>query len=82
MWESKFQSSQGASNAPVFTQPATTPYELQLQKRKKNNLIIFGLKENNSDANWSDKDDLQSLIADLESTVDLDKTQFFELEET
>ena len=79
MWESKFQSSQGASNAPVFTQPATTPYELQLQKRKKNNLIIFGLKENDQDANWSDKDELQSLVADLESTVSLDETQFFKL---
>ena len=77
MWESKFQSSQGASNAPDFTQPATTPYELQLQKRKKNNLIIFGLKENDQDANWSDKDELQSLVADLESTVSLDETQFF-----
>ena len=77
MWESKFQSSQGASNAPDFTQPATTPYELQLQKRKKNNLIIFGLKENDQDANWSDKDELQSLVADLESTISLDETQFF-----
>ena len=77
MWESKFQSSQGASNAPDFTQPATTPYELQLQKRKKNNLIIFGLKENDQDANQSDKNELQSLVADLESTVSLDETQFF-----
>ena len=68
---------QGASNAPDFTQSATTPYELQLQKRKKNNLIIFGLKENDQDANWSDKDELQSLFDDLESIVNLEETQFF-----
>ena len=32
---------------------------------------------NDQDANWSDKDVLQSLVADLESTVSLDETQFF-----
>ena len=82
MWESKFQSSQGASNAPDFTQSATTPYELQLQQRKKNNIIIFGLKKNHQDGSCNDKDELQALLSELGSTVNLDETHFFAWEKT
>ena len=77
IWESKFHLLQGVSNTPDFSQSAASSHELQLQKRKKNNLIIFGLKESNQDANRDDKNELQSLLADLESTVNLNDAKFF-----
>ena len=77
MWESNFQSTQGVSSTPSFSQSVPTPHELQLQKSKENNLIIFGIRENHQDASWNDKDELQALLSDLGSTVNLDETNFF-----
>ena len=70
-WELNFQST------PSVSQSGPTPHELQLQKSKENNLIIFGMRENHHDASWNDKDELQALLSDLGSTVNLDETNFF-----
>ena len=70
-WELNFQST------PSVSQSGPTPHELQLQKSKENNLIIFGMRENPQDASWNDKDELQALLSDLGSTVNLDETNFF-----
>ena len=65
------------SSTSCISQSDPTPHELQLQERKKNNLIIFGLKENHRDGSWNDKDELQALLSELGSTVNLDETHFF-----
>ena len=76
-WESKFCATQDVSSTSCISQSDPTPHELQLQERKKNNLIIFGLKENHQDGSWNDKDELQALLSELGSTVNLDETHFF-----
>ena len=49
-----------------------TSYEQQLQERKKNNLVVFGLREDNRD-----DVSLRSLLSSLGADIDVDNTQFF-----
>ena len=50
-------------------------YELQLQERKKNNLIVFGLKENEQE----DVHQLKALFSNLGADTDVDNAQFFRI---
>ena len=72
VWESQIQSLKGKSQA-VDPQSAETSYELQLQERKKNNLVFFGLQEDEQD----DINQLKALFSDLGADVYLDNTKFF-----
>ena len=49
-----------------------TSYEQKLQERKKNNLVVFGLREDNQD-----DVSLRSLLSSLGADIDVDNTQFF-----
>ena len=72
VWESQIQSLKGKSQA-VDPQSAETSYELQLQERKKNNLVFFGLQEDEQD-NFNQ---LKALFSNLGADVHLDNTKFF-----
>ena len=72
VWESQIQSLKGKSQA-VDPQSAETSYELQLQERKKNNLVFFGLQGDEQD----DINQLKALFSDLGADVYLDNTKFF-----
>ena len=50
-------------------------YELQLQERKKNNLIIFGLEEDD----WEDVIHLEELFSSLGVDIDVDNIQCFQI---
>ena len=50
-----------------------TSYEQQLQERKKNNLVVFGLREDKRD----DVSQLRLLLSSLGADIDVDNTQFF-----
>ena len=49
-----------------------TSYEQQLQERKKNNLVVFGLREDQRD-----DVSLRLLLSSLGADIDVDNTQFF-----
>ena len=72
VWESQIKSLKGKSQA-VNPQSAETSYELQLQERKKNNLVFFGLQEDEQ----NDINQLKALFSDLGADVSLDNTKFF-----
>ena len=72
VWESQIKSLKGKSQA-VDPQSAETSYELQLQERKKNNLVFFGLQEDEQ----NDINQLKALFSDLGADVSLDNTKFF-----
>ena len=48
-------------------------YEQQLQERKKNNLVVFGLQEDGRD----DISQLRALFSNLGADIKVDNTQFF-----
>ena len=50
-----------------------TSYEQQLQERKKNNLVVFGLQEDQRD----DVSQLRALLSSLGADIDVVNTQFF-----
>ena len=50
-----------------------TSYEQQLQERKKNNLVVFGLQEDQRD----DISQLRALFSNLGANVNVDNIQFF-----
>ena len=50
-----------------------TSYEQQLQERKKNNLVVFGLQENGRD----DISQLTALFSSLGADIKVDNSQFF-----
>ena len=50
-----------------------TSYEQQLQERKKNNLVVFGLQEDQQD----DVSQLRALLSSLGADIDVVNTQFF-----
>ena len=52
---------------------AETSYEKQLQERKKNNLVVFGLQEEERD----DGSQLKALFSNLGTDIKVDDTQFF-----
>ena len=54
-------------------QSEESPYELQLRERKKNNLIVFGLSEDES----NDLHHLKALFSNLGAGVNVDDTQYF-----
>ena len=56
-------------------QLAETSYELQLQERKKNNLIIFGLQEDGRDDIYH----LEALFSNLGVDVNVNNTQCFRI---
>ena len=72
VWESQIKSLKGKSQA-VDPQSAEPSYELQLQERKKNNLVFFGLQEDEQ----NDINQLKALFSDLGADVYLDNTKFF-----
>ena len=49
-----------------------TSYEQQLQERKKNNLVVFGLQEDQRDVSQ-----LRALLSSLGADIDVVNTQFF-----
>ena len=57
----------------VDLQSTETSYELQLQERKKNNLILFGLHENEQD----DIHHLKTLFSNLGADIDVNNTQVY-----
>ena len=57
----------------VDHQSTETSYELQLQERKKNNLILFGLQETERD----DIHHLKALFCNLGAVIDVDNTQIY-----
>ena len=57
----------------VDLQSTETSYELQLQERKKNNLILFGLHENEQD----DIHHLKTLFSNLGADIDVNNTQIY-----
>ena len=68
-WES-----QSLSRASTFSE---TAFELQLQERKRNNIIIFGLPELDHADATKEKEQVMNLLHDLESNVDLSACQLF-----
>ena len=72
MWESQIQSLRGKSEV-ADGQSEESPYELQLQECKKNNLIVFGLPEDEQ----NDLHQLNALLNNLGAGVNVDDTQYF-----
>ena len=72
VWESQIQSLRGKSEV-ADGQSEESPYELQLQERKKNNLIVFGLPEDEQ----NDLHQLNALLNNLGAGVNVDDTQYF-----
>ena len=72
VWEMQLQSLEGRSHA-VPPQSAETIYEMQLQEQKKNNIIIFGLQENER----GDVYQLNALFSNLGTYIDVENTPFF-----
>ena len=72
IWESKAHSTDYVADGSNINQQTAMPNELQLQERKKNNVIVFGFKENHND-----KDQLKALFRDLGAKVTIDDAQMF-----
>ena len=69
--EKEIQSLKGRSYAADLQ--AETSYKQELQERKKNNLVVFGLQEDGRD----DITQLRALFSNLGADIKVDNTQFF-----
>ena len=69
--EKEIQSLKGSLH--VDNLQAETSYEQQLQERKKNNLVVFGLQENGRD----DISQLRALFSSLGADIKVNSSQFF-----
>ena len=74
VWESQIQSLREKSDVGDG-QSEGSPYELQLRERKKNNLIVFGLPEDDT----NDLHQLKALFSNLGAGVNVDDTQYFRI---
>ena len=72
VWESQIQSLREKSDVGNG-QSEGSLYELQLRERKKNNLIVFGLSEDES----NDLHQLKALFSNLGAGVNVDDAQYF-----
>ena len=72
VWESQIQLLREKSDVGDG-QSEESPYELQLRERKKNNLIVFGLPEDES----NDLHQLKALFSNIGAGVNVDDTQYF-----
>ena len=69
--EKEIQSLKGSLHADDLQ--AETSYEKQLQERKKNNLVVFGLQEEERD----DGSQLRALFSNLGADIKVENIQFF-----
>ena len=74
VWESQIQSLREKSDVGDG-QSEGSPYELQLRERKKNNLIVFGLPEDDT----NDLHQLKALFSNLGAGVNVVDTQYFRI---
>ena len=74
VWESQIQSLREKSDVGNG-QSEGSLYELQLRERKKNNLIVFGLPEDDT----NDLHQLKALFSNLGAGVNVDDTQYFRI---